>query len=115
MTYSVLLIITDGAVSDIDATVATLEEIEDAPLSVIIVGVGNEDFSDMQFLEDNSKVTFVPFVGHEENLAEDTLEKLPDQLVNYYIAKGIQPPSIVEPDDDEINVLDYNEEEEIEL
>lgn len=114
-TYSVLLIITDGAVSDIDATVTALEEIEDAPLSVIIVGVGNEDFSDMQFLEDNSKVTFVPFVGHEENLAEDTLEKLPDQLVNYYIAKGIQPPSVVEPDDDEINVLDYNEEEEIEL
>lgn len=37
-TYSVLLIVTDGAVSDIPRTAACLEQVHDSPLSIIIVG-----------------------------------------------------------------------------
>ena len=42
--YSVLLIITDGVVNDIDATIAAIVGASVLPLSIIIVGVGNENF-----------------------------------------------------------------------
>ena len=50
--YSILLIITDGAVSDPSATAEAVGRVADAPLSIVIVGVGNADFSSMQFLDD---------------------------------------------------------------
>jgi hypothetical protein len=40
-----LLIITDGVINDMDATVTALVQASGQPLSVIIVGVGNEDFT----------------------------------------------------------------------
>ena len=43
--YTVLLIITDGIINDIDATIASIVTASSQPLSIIIVGVGNEDFS----------------------------------------------------------------------
>jgi hypothetical protein len=43
--YSVLLIITDGAINDPDETVDTIVELSYFPASVIIVGVGDADFS----------------------------------------------------------------------
>ena len=43
--YFVLLILTDGIITDLDLTVAALVRASSLPMSVIIVGVGNEDFS----------------------------------------------------------------------
>merc|ERR1719277_1560349 len=49
--YFVLLIITDGIITDFEETKATLARICQLPLSIIIVGVGNEDFSSMEVLD----------------------------------------------------------------
>lgn len=48
--YTVLLIITDGIINDIDATIASIVNASTQPLSIIIVGVGNEDFSSKFFM-----------------------------------------------------------------
>jgi hypothetical protein len=38
--YTILLILTDGAVSDVRATSACLNQVSNTPMSVVIVGVG---------------------------------------------------------------------------
>ena len=53
--YTILLIITDGAVSDPSATADVMSEVAGSPLSVVIVGVGDADFASMRFLDDSAK------------------------------------------------------------
>lgn len=43
--YTVLLIMTDGIINDMEATISAVVQASTLPLSIIIVGVGNEDFS----------------------------------------------------------------------
>jgi len=43
--YSVLLVLCDGQFQDIDQSINKLVEADDLPLSVVIVGIGNEDFA----------------------------------------------------------------------
>jgi len=43
--YFVLLIITDGVITDMPQTVQAVIEASYLPMSIIIVGVGNADFS----------------------------------------------------------------------
>ena len=45
--YNILLIITDGQISDMEATVDQVVYGSELPLSIIIVGVGSADFSAM--------------------------------------------------------------------
>jgi Copine len=52
MNYSFLLVITDGVVHDMSETMACLSELEEEGISIVIVGVGNEDFGDMKILDD---------------------------------------------------------------
>ena len=54
--YFVLLILTDGMINDIDATIAAIIKASHYPLSILIVGVGNADFSTMQRLDSDGKV-----------------------------------------------------------
>lgn len=46
--YLVLLIITDGAIHDMEATIQLLVDSSELPLSVLIVGVGDDDFESME-------------------------------------------------------------------
>lgn len=48
--YFILLILTDGVVTDMADTRDAIVQASHLPMSVIIVGVGNADFSDMQVL-----------------------------------------------------------------
>ena len=101
--YVILLILTDGAVSDIEATKRSLHAASDAPLSVVIVGIGNADFSAMQFLDDfqagssnggRDICQFVNFNEHRNDraaLTRETLDEIPDQLVEYFHSRGIKP------------------------
>lgn len=125
--YSILLILTDGAVSDATATARTLDAVSDSPLSIVIVGVGNADFSDMKFLDDRAGkrdiAQFVEFNKHSASsadLSSATLREIPTQLVGYFQSKGIQPnppiqakeAEIVVEDEDEIDLsIDIGEEE----
>merc|ERR1719151_213702 len=49
--YQVLLIITDGVICDMEATKSAIISASDLPMSIIIIGVGNEDFAAMDELD----------------------------------------------------------------
>ena len=130
--YTILLILTDGSVSDVNATAAAIGQVSDAPLSIVIVGVGNADFRGMRFLDDARQpgkrdiAQFVEFNKHSRNsvdLTAETLNEIPDQLVGFFTSHGIQPlPAVhrgdneivVEPEDEEIDLsLDFRDDGEI--
>jgi vacuolar-type H+-ATPase subunit F/Vma7 len=57
--YLVLLIITDGVITDTSETIDAIVNASELPLSIIIVGVGSADFSQMQVLDgDNVSLRF---------------------------------------------------------
>ena len=48
--YMILLIITDGAIHDMEETIRLIVNGADLPLSILIVGVGNSDFGNMNVM-----------------------------------------------------------------
>ncbi len=54
--YHVLMILTDGEIHDMNETITLIIELSKHPVSIIIVGVGNEEFEQMQFLDSDDKV-----------------------------------------------------------
>ena len=57
--YTILLIITDGSISDKNETFRAVERAAKLPISIIIIGVGDEKFEDMIVLDgenDKSKI-----------------------------------------------------------
>lgn len=125
--YTILLILTDGAVTDIEQTKRSIRNASDAPLSIVIVGIGSADFSAMQFLDDFQKqeggrtrdiVQFVEFSRHKydkEALTRETLDEIPDQLVDYFHGNGIMPLPPSSGSKLNINVDAYNADEDIDL
>lgn len=47
-----MLIITDGVVHDMSETLDALQDLEEEGISIVIVGVGDQNFSDMKVLDD---------------------------------------------------------------
>jgi len=115
LSYSVLLLVTDGVVTDINSTIEALVDAKDSPLSILIVGVGQEDFSDMHYLDKEGNITFVAVneCSSQTSYVKKTLAKLPDQLVDYFIEKEMYPPSAINATDEELDVEDVNEEDVI--
>uniref|UniRef100_A0AAQ5Z267 C2 domain-containing protein n=1 Tax=Amphiprion ocellaris TaxID=80972 RepID=A0AAQ5Z267_AMPOC len=109
MQYFILLILTDGVITDMADTREAIVQASHLPMSVIIVGVGNADFSDMQMLDGDDGilrspkgepvlrdiVQFVPFRNFKHAspaaLAKSVLAEVPNQVVDYYNSKGIKP------------------------
>ena len=106
--YNILMILTDGIIEDMDDTINSLVEASYLPISVIIIGIGNADFSNMDVLDadedplydnngrkaDRDLVQFVPFKEFKndgQKLAEQVLEEVPRQIVEYYQHKKIAP------------------------
>ncbi len=127
MNYNILLILTDGQITDMVDTIDALVEASFLPISVIIIGIGNGDFENMDILDaDDSHlydnygrkaardlVQFVPFNKFKYNppeLAEKVLEEIPRQVIEYYQLKGIQPEE--EDEQEDHKSLDDNNEEE---
>jgi len=54
--YHILLILTDGAIHDMRETKDLIVECSNYPLSIIIVGIGNADFSNMVALDGDDEV-----------------------------------------------------------
>lgn len=55
--YSILLILTDGAINDMGPTKDLIVDASVLPLSIIIIGLGNADFSMMEELDGDDVVT----------------------------------------------------------
>uniref|UniRef100_A0A8C2AWW1 Copine IVa n=1 Tax=Cyprinus carpio TaxID=7962 RepID=A0A8C2AWW1_CYPCA len=109
MQYFILLILTDGVITDMADTREAIVHASHLPMSVIIVGVGNADFTDMEMLDGDDGilrspkgepvlrdiVQFVPFRNFKHAspaaLAKSVLAEVPNQVVDYYNSKGIKP------------------------
>ena len=111
--YSVLLIITDGEITDFPETVDAIVRASTLPLSIVIVGVGSADFSAMNALDGDDSVlvssqgtpakrdvvqfvAFRDFAYHDgslngEALSKAVLAEIPGQLVQFMTGNGIQP------------------------
>ena len=105
--YSILAIFSNGGVSNVEETIAALKEVQDDPLSIVVIGVGPSQFDDMKFLDDQPRVRFVDMKTVEgsggsdssSRLAEQSLQMIPDQLVSYFKSKDIKPNAPVEADE----------------
>uniref|UniRef100_A0A672KWK8 Copine 8 n=1 Tax=Sinocyclocheilus grahami TaxID=75366 RepID=A0A672KWK8_SINGR len=112
--YFILLIITDGVISDMAQTKESIVNAACLPMSIIIVGVGPAEFDAMIELDGDAVrissrgryaerdiVQFVPFrdyIDHTGNhilsmarLAKDVLAEIPDQFLSYMRTRGINP------------------------
>jgi hypothetical protein len=106
-TYTILLIMTDGIINDMGDTVDALVDAGDAPLSVIIVGIGEADFTNMNVLDADDAplvsttgrrmtrdlVQFVPYRTVEKSgfLAAEVLAEVPTQFVTWASQHQIRP------------------------
>ena len=105
--YYILMILTDGIINDMDATCDVIYDAAFLPMSIIIIGIGNANFTNMETLDGddellrNSKdevtkrdlvqfVQFNKYANRVENegvineLAEDVLKEIPRQVEEYY-------------------------------
>ena len=119
--YTILLILTDGAVTDPRETALCIDQVSNSPLSIVIVGVGNADFSSMQFLDDahapgkRDIAQFVEFNKYSNDstaLTTQTLDEIPGQLTGYFQSMNIPPHPPVNRSDSQVFV---ENEEEIDL
>lgn len=118
--YFVLLIITDGIITDMQQTQQAIVNASRLPMSIIIVGVGDADFTDMDVLDgdevrvshngvyaERDIVQFVPFNDFlnrgdmalsQAALAKEVLAEIPDQFLSYMKKRNIKPkPSATAP------------------
>ena len=63
--YYILLIITDGVINDIEETIHQIVEASRTPLSIIIVGVGDNDFTEMERLDADDEPLISKFSGEK--------------------------------------------------
>lgn len=106
--YYVLLLLTDGVLSDMEDTKAAIVKASRLPMSVIIVGVGQADFKDMDELDadegrlrsgrhyaERDIVQFVPFREFKSQspavLAKHVLAEIPKQVQEYFNKRGLAP------------------------
>lgn len=111
--YFVLLIITDGIISDMHHTKRAIISASKLPISIIIVGVGDADFDNMDELDsdevrlsvdgyfaDRDIVQFVPLnkyltkansVKSQADLAKEVLAEVPYQLTSFMESKNFKP------------------------
>ncbi|XP_066527457.1 copine-9 [Hoplias malabaricus] len=112
--YYVLLMITDGVISDMVQTKEAVVNASPLPLSIIIVGVGPAEFDAMEELDgdevrvssrgrvaERDIVQFVPFRDYIDRsgnqvlsmarLAKDVLAEIPEQLLSFMKSRGIEP------------------------
>ncbi|XP_064398173.1 copine-1-like [Halichondria panicea] len=106
--YFILLMLTDGAISDMMATKQAVIAASHLPMSIIIVGVGEANFDAMNELDsDDTKLTvgssvasrdivqFVPFRDFKHSspqaLAAAVLAEVPSQLVEYMTEHRLTP------------------------
>lgn len=119
--YFILLILTDGIITDMPQTKEAIVNASSLPLSIIIVGVGNAEFDNMEELDgdvvrlsSNGRyasrdiVQFVPFrdflKGNGDprtaglRLAREVLAEIPDQVISYMKTNNIVPqaPKVLE-------------------
>ncbi|XP_041453938.1 copine-3-like isoform X2 [Lytechinus variegatus] len=108
--YFILLLLTDGVITDIYETRDAVVKASHLPMSIIIVGIGEADFTDMRMLDGDDGVLkspsgepaardivqFVPFRDFKQasaaQLAKCVLAEVPKQVSEYFEKKDLSPP-----------------------
>jgi vacuolar-type H+-ATPase subunit F/Vma7 len=111
--YYILLMLTDGMISDMRDTIDTIVRGSSFPLSLIIVGVGNANFENMEELDGDLKplediqgrncerdiVQFVPFNEYKDDpvaLTREVLAEIPREILNFFKLRNIKPNPKIE-------------------
>ncbi|CAB4383829.1 unnamed protein product [Rhizophagus irregularis] len=128
--YYILLIITDGVVTVMEPTIRAIISASKLPLSIVIVGVGNSDFTNMKILDADEKPLvqksipqarkpavvmdrdIVQFVAMRDfqseaasyELPKAVLEEIPDQFMEYMTKHKIEPRPPVRIDISDLKV-----------
>lgn len=99
--YCVLLILTDGIVTDSDfgRTQQLIQSYKDLPLSIVMVGIGRADFTLMQNWnsspsEVGGNFSFVSYRQHQYDsvaLSKAALQRVPFDIRDYFARRGILP------------------------
>ena len=121
LSYTILLILTAGNVESVKETKEQLIEASDDPLSVVIVGIGDADFTGMQFLDEHDPETeqgrditkFVRFSDYKSfnALTEAVLDEIPEQLVSYYYDRGQMPGQLEDFDENDVEIAPADDDE----
>ena len=99
-TYNICIVLTDGDIDDYQETANIIVQATRKPLSIIIVGIGYENFAKMEQLDGDQKalansrgikavrdiVQFVRFRSFKHQLnyfTEKALEEIPAQIMKY--------------------------------
>ena len=123
--YHIIMILTDGVIDDLQETVDVLVEASLLPLSVIIIGIGDKDFSKMDILDGDTNtlisstgkvrlrdlVQFVPFSkfqNDEKKLAMEVLAEIPRQMIEYFQFKDLNPEIIRNKKSGNVNQIYYD-------
>jgi len=113
LSYTILLILTAGNVENLKETQLALEQASQVPLSVVIIGIGDEDFSGMEFLDGddstNRGIDITQFVRYndydrESDLTDALLDEIPDQLVDHFYQRKLMPGETVKYDAAKVRV-----------
>jgi len=134
--YSIFCILTAGAIADLKSAFdVIITASDDAPLSIIFLGVGNGNFSALERICNESYrrrllhtngvpisrniVSFAHFKDYDYSKPElmlsktkevvaDALYNIPEQMISYFTNNGMKPnPPVPVPDtNDEISLLD---------
>ena len=107
--YFILLIFTDGNLSDMSFTVNEIAKASNLPISIIIVGMGNNDHTKIKDLDNDTyelpskeprlkpirdivnSVEYSKYKNDIEKLAKETISEIPQQFLEYM---NMQKPPI---------------------
>ena len=103
--YQVLIILTAGHLDNVKGSIDMLVDMSSLPVSIVLVGIGDNDFSTLEKLDGDKKwlrnskkkltnrdiVNFVDFeesCGNTEKFGKKLLEEFPEQFMSYKLLAG---------------------------
>jgi hypothetical protein len=120
LSYTILLILSAGNVGNVEETKRLLAKASNSQLSVIIVGIGDNDFGRMEYLDEHDPdeggrdiTTFVRFdeCQHLNSLTEAVLDKMPGQLVDFFVQRKIMPGQASDMDTTTVEVMSADDDD----
>ena len=100
LNYCILLILTDGMVNDLESTQDFIRAYKDLPLSIIVVGIGRADFTEMHRWSNTASsnirggFAFVEFRECEYDpleLSRKAMERVPHDVREYFLGSNMLP------------------------
>lgn len=97
-----------------------LVDASEDPLSIVIVGIGDADFTGMEFLDEHDATKeggrditkFVRFSDYKSfnALTEAVLDEIPDQLVEYFYNREMMPGKMEDFVEEDVLIQDADDD-----